>query len=242
MTTQSDGMTPQQKIQVGIAAWERDDYMAALEAFLDVIREHPRFPDVHNRAGLCMAMLGNSEGALEKFEKAIEIAPTYAEAHFNRGIVLNDMGRHDEAREALQRAQELDTRDGMKFPSHVGNQIAVTHAELGDLYMLADRPDRAVEQYEGALEVRPRYLDIRAKLGGALLDDGKLERAREQLEKVVDGNPRFLEARLKLGVALQRQGKTDEAVTQWRTCLEQDPDNMRARAYLASAGASVEES
>jgi tetratricopeptide (TPR) repeat protein len=232
-------LTTRQKIQQGLAAWDRNAYDEALAIFSEVIREHPQFPDVHNRAGLCKAMIGDLDGALDAFQKALELAPTYAEAHFNRGIVLNELGRHEEAASSFRRAQELDTRDGTRFPSQVGHQIANGHSQLGDLYMAADSPGNAVAQYRAALEVRPRYLDVREKLAVALLADGDVEAARRELERVLEEEPGFVEARLRLGVALQRLGNQEGAVREWRRVLQLRPDDRRVHAYLASVGAGA---
>jgi Flp pilus assembly protein TadD len=116
----------------GISAWERDDFESALETFRSVLEDHPTFADVHNKAGLCLAMLGRLEEALTHFDAAVAQNASYAEAHLNRGIILNDLGRHEEAAEAFSKAGELDSRDSPVFPSEVGNRIAVTHAQLGD--------------------------------------------------------------------------------------------------------------
>jgi len=231
-------LSARQKIEQGQAAWDRNAFLEALEAFSEVIREHPNFPDVHNRAGLCKAMLGNLEGALDQFDKALELAPTYAEAHFNRGIVLNELGRHDDAVVAFRRAQELDTRDGTRFPSHIGHQIANAHAQLGSLYLLADSPGKAVEHYRAALEIRPRFRDIREKLAEALLAEGDAEGARRELERVLDEDPGFVDARLRLGVALQRLGDREGAIREWKRVQSARPLDRRIQAYLASAGVS----
>jgi Flp pilus assembly protein TadD len=233
-------MTPTQRIQLGVAAWDRNDFMEALEIFDGVLRESPRFPDVHNRLGLCKAMLGNSEGALAAFDKALELAPTFAEAHFNRGIVLNDLGRHDEAQEAFEQAHQLDTRDGTRFPSQVGNQIANSHAETGHLYMKAESWMDAAEQYRAALKVRPRYGDVREKLAEALLAAGDAHGAKVELERVLSERPGFAEARIKLGVALQRLGDREGAVREWKQVYAVRPEDLRVRGYLASAGVVVE--
>lgn len=227
-------MTIRQRIQQGMLAWEADDFEEALATFETVLKENPNFPDINNKTGLCKAMLGDSEGALESFDKAIELAPTYAEAHVNRGIVLNELGRHDEAREAFEESARLDTRDGRAFPSRVGNEIAVTHAKLGDLYMAADRPSEAADQYRKALEVRPRFMDIHSKLGEALLEMGDAERAKDEFQRVLEDNEHFWYARLKLGVALQHLGDDEGAVREWKRVAEQVPDDMRPRAYIAS--------
>jgi tetratricopeptide (TPR) repeat protein len=226
-------MTLRQRISHGMLAWEADDFEEALTTFEAVLAENPNFPDINNKAGLCKAMLGDSEGALHSFDKAIELAPTYAEAHVNRGIVLNELGRHDEARKAFEESARLDTRDGKAFPSQVGNQIAVTHAKLGDLYMVAQRPADAAEQFRKALEVRPRFMDIRAKLGEALLDMGAVDQARDEFQRVLEDNDDFWNARLKLGVALQRLGDVDGAIREWERVAEQVPHDMRPKAYIA---------
>ena len=129
-----------QLIQRGISAWEREDYETALATFREVLDENPGFADIQNKAGLCMAMLGDVEGALGAFDAALALNPGFAEAHLNRGIMLNELGDHDAGQEAFAKAGELDTRDGTAFPSDVGNQIAVTHAKLGDLYLAPTTP------------------------------------------------------------------------------------------------------
>ncbi len=229
----------QQRIAQGIAAWESDDYDTALDLFQEVLQDHPDFADVHNRMGLCLAMLGRHVEALASFQQAILLAPTYAEAHLNHGIVLTELGRHEEAQEAFDESTRLDTRDGTAFPSHAGNQIAVTHAKLGDLYLVADRPSLAAQQYRAALEVRPRFLDIRTKLAEALMEMGDAEDALAELRGVLEAKPEFTAARLRLGVVLHRLGKTEEAVAAWTRCAEEDPQDLRPRAYIVSVGESV---
>jgi tetratricopeptide (TPR) repeat protein len=225
-----------QKITQGVSAWERSAYLEALELFDEVLAEHPHYPDVHHRAGLCKAMLGDLDGALACFDRALELAPSYAEAYFNRAIVLNDLGRHAEAEAAFKQAQALDTRDGSRFPSQVGHQIANAHSALGDLYLRADSPREAVEQYRSALEVRPRFFDVRERLAEALLAAGENEEAVRELQRVLEEEPGFAEARLRLGVALQRLGNRDRAVQEWNRVRSLRPNDRRVLAYLASAG------
>jgi len=224
----------------GVSAWERDDFQSALETFQKVLKDFPQFADVQNKTGLCLAMLGRLEESLEHFDAALETNPAYAEAHLNRGIVLNDLGRHEEAQLAFSRAGELDARDSRVFPSEVGNRIAITHAQLGDLYLVANHPANAVVHYRTALEIRPRFMDIRSKFAEALIELGELEQAREELTLILDARPSFVGARVRLGVVLHRLGEDDKAVEEWNRCLEDDPRDMRARAYLASVDVSLD--
>jgi len=224
----------QQRIAQGVNAWERDAFQEALEIFDGVLEERGTFPDVHNKRGLCLALLGRLDEALEAFERAVELAPAYAEAHVNRGIILRDMGRAEAAQAAFHVAEGLHARDGSGCPAPVGNQIAVAHAKLGELYLAANRTETAVEQYRAALRVRPGYLDIRTKLAEALLQVGDLAAARREFEVVLDQDPRFTQARLRLGIVLHRMGQPEAAAACWERCLAEEPDDFRARAYLAS--------
>jgi tetratricopeptide (TPR) repeat protein len=232
--SETANLSAQQLIERGICAWERADYEAALQLFRGVLKEHPGFADVHNKAGLCLAMMGDPEAALEEFDKALEISDTYAEAHLNRAIVLQGLGHFEEARRHLQRADELDHVDSEEFPSDVGHKIAIAHAKLGDLYLVADHPEEAAAEYEKALAVRTRFLDIRSKYAEALLGMGRWKEAQVQLETILEKNPTFTSARLRLGLAFHRQGEAEGARREWERCVEEDPRDMRAKAYLAS--------
>lgn len=231
---ETDQRQVRQIVARGISAWERDDFQSALDTFEEVLRDHPQYADVHNKAGLCLAMLNRPDDALAHFDAALELNPAYAEAHLNRGIILNDLGRSDEAAEAFTKASELDSRDSRVFPSDVGNRIAVTLAQLGDLYLVANHPEEAVKHYESAIEIRPRFTDIRSKLAEALIEVGELHRARDELRLILETRPTFVGARVRLGVVLHRLGNDEAAVEEWQQCLDDDPTDMRARAYLAS--------
>lgn len=235
-TSRFDDSVIDQRIERAVSAFERHEYSDALEELEGVLQERPRFPDVWNKVGLCLAMMGRLEEALERFERAVDIAPDYAEAHLNRAIVLNSLGRFSDAEEAFSKASSLDRLPEGKIPSEVGNQIANLHAKLGDLYMVAERTWEAAREYREALDVRPRFVDIRTKYAEALIELDELEEALEELEQIVAERPELASAHLRLGVVLRRLGREEEATAAWMRCLELKPDERRARAYLASVG------
>ncbi|MDA0328551.1 MAG: tetratricopeptide repeat protein [Gemmatimonadetes bacterium] len=234
----SDHKQARQIVARGVSAWERDDFESALETFQGVLEDFPQFADVQNKAGLCLAMLNRLEESLVRFEAAVQYNPTYAEAHLNRGIILNDLGRHEEAQVAFSKAGELDSLDSPVFPSEVGNRIAVTHAQLGDLYLVANHPSDAIEHYRSALQIRPRFMDIRSKFAETLIELGELDQAKDELTLILEARPSFVGARVRMGVVLHRLGDDERAVLEWQRCLQDDPRDMRARAYLASVQAS----
>ena len=232
--SQAGDPSVRQTISFGNAAWEQDDFAVAYQHFRTILKDHPNFADIRNRAGLCLAMMGDPAGALEEFDAALKVNDCYSEALLNRAIVLNDLGRFDEASECFHRASALDLRDSRAFPSHMGNQLANAHARTGDLYMAADRPEEAATEYAAAVEVRPGFLDLRFKLAEAYLDLEMLGEARDHLEEILIANPEFAGARVRLGALLLRMEDMVGARREWERCAEQNPNDRRIRAYLAS--------
>ncbi len=221
-------------IERGLVAWEQDDFGLALACFQMVLAEHPGFPDVRNKAALCLAMLGDMSGALQQLDEALRINDDYVEAHLNRAIVLNELGRFDEARASFDRASLLEQERGGEFPAEIGNQLAIAHAKVADLYLSCSRPGRAVDEYRLALDVRPGFLDIRSKLAEAYLEMGRLGEAQEELESILRQNPEFTAARTRLGMVYLRSGDSEAAIREWTRCAAEDPADLRVQAYLAS--------
>lgn len=222
-----------QLIERGRQSYERGDYVAALADFREVLAGNPRFADIRHLAGLCLNFLGQADAALEEFDRALAINDQYVEAHINRALTLNELGRYDEAKQAFERAGYYEYAIAGRFPAAITARLANAHAEVGDLYQEAGAPGEAAAQYKRALEMRPRFHDIRNKLAQALLQLGDLEAAEEQLQTALSGNPRYVPARLNLGLVHYRRGNLTQAAREWEECRALDHDNPQLRAYLA---------
>jgi tetratricopeptide (TPR) repeat protein len=223
---------PQLK-QLGVQAFERREYALALEHFRAILAERPGFVDIRHYAGLCLIFLGQSDEALEQIDLALDLNPGYVEAHINRALLLQELGRYDEARESFKLAGDHEQHSHSRFSAAVTAGLANAHAAVGDLYHSAEAYEEAADQYRAALDLRPRFHDIRNKYAAALLALNKPGEARDELERILDWNPRFSAARLNLGLALHRLGEIHEAAAEWQECARQHPDNPQVRAYLS---------
>jgi len=220
-------------IDRGRRAFERRDYSAALAAFRQSLEHNPAWADIRHMCGLCLSFLGQPEAALEEFDRALKINDQYVEAHLNRALVLNELGRFEEGAEAFERAGYYEYAVAGRFPAAITARLAQAHAQVGDLYNEAGAPVEAAAQYRRALEMRPRFHDIRNKLAQSLLQIGDVNGAVDQLTMALAGNPKFVPARLNLGLALFRQGDREGAKREWRECRAQDADNAQVAAFLA---------
>lgn len=223
----------QAQIQRGRDAFQRRDYMNALNEISDVLDRFPKFADLHHMAGLCLAFLGQPEAAIEEFDKALSLNDRYVEAHLNRAITLNELGRFDEGRAAFEKAQEYELAGEGKFSAAVAHRLALAHADVGDLYLEAGAVEDAVREHSKAVALRPGYPDLRNRLAQALLRKGALDEAEEHLNAALNKDPRFVRARATRGLVYFRQGRRDQAVEEWEACREQDPSDPQVRAYLS---------
>jgi tetratricopeptide (TPR) repeat protein len=209
------------------------DYYGAVHLLESIVDSGRAFADVHHLLGVCLSLLGQPQRALSELERALELNPRYVEALIHRGLVLNELGRTDEAAGAFSDASAQLEATAAGLPGPVAAQLANRHAELADNYALAGALDRAIEQYERALELGPEFHDLRYRMARVLLDAGRSLEAREALERVVEARPTFVDAEAALGLAHYMSGDAAGARNVWESCLARRPENTRVEAYLS---------
>ena len=209
------------------------DYYGAVHLLDTVVDSGRAFADVHHLLGVCLSLLGQPQRALRELDRALELNPRYVEALIHRGLVLNELGRTEEAEEAFARAgSQLEGSSG-GLPTPVAAQLANRHADLAESYAGAGAIDRAIEQYERALELGPEFHDLRFRMARLLLEAGRSLEAREALERVLAARPTFVDAEAALGLARYLSGDAAGARDVWQACLARRPENARVEAYLS---------
>jgi tetratricopeptide (TPR) repeat protein len=212
------------------------DYYGTVHLLEEIVATGRAFADVHHLLGVSLSLLGQRERALAELSRALELNPRYLEALIHVGLVLSEMGREAEAEDAFRRAASsvLPPSDGL--PSPVASRLANLHAELAEAYAEAGALERAVEQYQRALELGPTFVDLRYRMARLLLESGRSLEAREALEEVLRLRPNFLDALAALGLAHFLSGDALGARDIWKACLSRRPENARVEAYLAMLG------
>jgi tetratricopeptide (TPR) repeat protein len=209
------------------------DYYGAVHLLEEIVGGGRAFADVHHLLGVSLSLLGQSERALGEFAKALELNPRYLEALIHQGLVLNELGRPREADDSFRRAAASVAPPSTGLPAHVAARLANLHAELAEAYAEGGAPERAVEQYQRALDLGPAFHDLRYRMARLLLESGRPLEAREALEAVLKERPNFVDAEAALGLAHYLSGDAIGAREVWKRCLERRPENARVEAYLA---------
>ena len=207
------------------------DYHGATLLLTALTQDGLAFADAFNLLGLSLAMVDRADDAVVAFDEALRVNPQYVEAHLNRAVVLNHLGRESDAQVSMSRAAELGATDESGYPAVVANTLANAHYSLGRAYREAGALDRAIEQFRQALELRPRFNDIRLDLSKALIDHGQPSEAAAVLDDVLNDRPTWLAAMLLRGLAAYLHGDLDAAGTIWDDASRRHPEEPRLETY-----------
>ena len=93
------------------AALDRAEFLEALEHLDAIAKEHPDFPEVLVKLGVCYLETGQLPKAVKALERAVAVEPENAQAHYLLGSAVGSSGDIDRAAACYRRAVELD-------PSH----------------------------------------------------------------------------------------------------------------------------
>ena len=226
----------------------------ALHHLDEAILIRPAYADLRVLRAQVFAALGKQEDRMFELTFALELNPRYGWAVFQHGLYLIDEGdvpggvarlkeaisrdpRIDTAeyREALSVFQSGSTHEGRKLLADVVPQFKTDPHDIvrgADEFAHEGRWHDAAESYRLALDVAPRFADVRCKYGQILLQLDEVEQAIAEFREAVTINPKYADSYAMLGVALRRAGREDEAKEAFRAALEVEPGHLVASMEL----------
>lgn len=144
------------------------------------------------------------------------------EAEHLLGVIVHQSGKLGEAIEHVKRAVRL------------APQVALFHANLGEMLRLAGRPELAVEEARRALAIDPNLPVALSNLGVALYELKQYEEAARVQRQAIAANPGSAEAHSNLGNALHALRRFDEAIVAYTRAVELNPNFADAWANLGT--------
>ena len=113
-------------------------------------------------------------------------------------------------------------RNGETLWSHaiaVTSENFIAYDGLGQFLLDRGRLDEAIDQFQIALNIAPKYPMARTNLGIALAKKGRIDEAIANLQTVLEDYPNDSKARYNLGTALLEKGDSQSAIAAFEKAL-----------------------
>jgi tetratricopeptide (TPR) repeat protein len=160
--------------------------------------------------------LANLEGkidlAVELYDRAVQCDPESPRAHIALAYHWSSMGEVEEARHSLVDAMKLAPR------------YADLHYQMGLIQRASDETSEAVESFQRALAINPRYIMARMQEAAALFSLGDWQASCSAYRKVVDAGVESSDIYMQLGQAYTEIDLLDEAEEAFAKAAELVPD------------------
>src|SRR5215211_2658698 len=120
----------------------------------------------------------------------------------------------------------------------------VAHNNLGFVLLRRGELDKAISEFQAALNIRSRNTETHYSLGAALIENNLgnalarkrlWDEATDHLREAVRLRPDYADAYFNLGSVLFQQGRIDQAIAQWQQALAIRPTDAEAHRSVASA-------
>jgi len=104
---------------------------------------------------------------------------------------------------------------------------------LGAMYYLDDRLDKAEGEYKKALELNPDEQMAHNNLGLIYMNRGSFQEAEKEYKKELEINPSYDTVHFNLGLLYRQQGEMEKAIEWWQKTIAVNPEYFQAHVNLA---------
>lgn len=171
--------TAEEYLEQGLALEKAGEFNSAIKAFEEAVRRDRNLADAHYQQALCYLAKDSIKSSINArmraqyaLEDALRLEPENTDYLHALGDVRNRQKFKRESGRIYESILELDPKD-----ISVMEKLAVYHAELYDQWVYrSERGFRgfALQDYEGALYMNDRILDLDFNNRGALYRKGKI--------------------------------------------------------------------
>ncbi|HEY2468664.1 MAG TPA: tetratricopeptide repeat protein [Terracidiphilus sp.] len=198
--------------QAAMAARDGGDLERAKEMLSAIRQKHPGIFPVDESLGLIYVAEQKYADALPLLQTAAHEQADSDVAHANLGADFYKLGRESEARREFEEAARLNPNN------------AATQQGLGELWLNAGEPKRALEAFRAALKAKRDDADLEMDCATAMVAVGQLDDAKAMLSKL----PEAAQTQELLGEIAEKQGDYQRAVVRFSRAIELDPSETNA--------------
>lgn len=172
--------------------------------------------------------LGRDREAINKYRNILEITKKRAKPYLEIGKLYENNGNSKEAIKIYKEAIENKVKD-----EKIYYQLGKIYASRG-----GDLKEKAIEYYEKALEINPKYFEAYRVLGVIYDKEQRFEEAQEKYEKALEIDNKNGDAYKRLMVLYLRRDKYDEAIEVYRKAVKVSAAYGKIISYIDTVTAS----
>jgi Tfp pilus assembly protein PilF len=211
----------------GLSLFTNKNYEGAIKEYQRAIALAPNsdlVADAYNSMGQAHTQLGDNEKAIQAYQQAIQRDPTRSDIRATLGNVHYFQKDYAKAVEQYEAAVRTDPSAANRFSLGQGYMAAGNFSEaeyqfarvrdmapnepsghygLGQLYAKQGRPDKAIEEFQAAIDIKWDFWDAYVEQGYAYVDSGDTESA-EKIATYLDDQDATRAATLATYITQQR--------------------------------------
>jgi tetratricopeptide (TPR) repeat protein len=235
------------------------DAIADYEKALSMDRgELTKKPPVYFNMGTAYLNLGKNTEAIKYFDKALKLDRRYSQALAHRGVAYHNVGKFDLAKADFDAALGLDPKNATAYrfraniyalandykrvvldlnkcleldPKKYG-QDAALYQNRGEAYHQLGRPKEALEDFEKALNLNPRYVLALVNRGKTYVALRKYDLAFKDYDMAVEFEPTNDFPLFWRGVLYYSTGKLSPGLEDLMKVVELNPGHVFAHLLI----------
>jgi len=195
---------------------------------------------------------GQPKQALGPLRVAAQANPKDEEASFYLGLCYLALDRDDEANKAFDRLAKgaqpnIDelywlvkgysrlSSAMLSRMAELGEESYRMHQVRGEYFDLNNDPDKAINEYEKAVQLRPDIASLHYVLGSAYWKRSHPSEAVVEFRRAIELDPQHYMAHHKLGMVLLEQNNPADALKEFRAALNEQPGLVNAYLGLGKS-------
>lgn len=142
--------------------------------------------------------------------------------------------RLNDGLKSYQQGKTIEAIEEMKKATKADPEFAKPHYQMAQIYeMDLSDPDKAIQHYRQALELKPENANYAYKLGRVIASEGDHEDAITQFEKATQADEKHSRAWFRLGLSQRTLGEHAAAVESFMQAIKSSP-------RIPTAGVEIE--
>lgn len=171
-----------EEIQSAINVYKSGNFSKAEQISRKLILVNPKMVFLYNLLGLILVGQKRFDEAIECYEKGLKIDPNFAMIYNNLGLLFFDRGQN----ENLEKAENY-----YKKSISLNEKITEPHTNLGNLYNLLNKHQKAIDCHQKAILISPESPYAYYNLANVYMSLGNFGEAKKNFKKSIKLYPDF---------------------------------------------------